>query len=141
MDYNFNHAHPIQVRFNDIDMLGHTTNSVHMQYFDLGRLHYFLDVLKERMDWEEEGLIVVSVNVNFLAQIKFYDDLEVRTKIVKMGNKSLEMIQQIYNKTTKAIAADCKSIMVGYCGKDETSISLPNRWRKGIAAFEKDIIF
>ena len=139
MDFKFFHHIPIQVRFNDLDMLGHTTNSVYMQYFDLGRLHYFLDVLRERMDWRKESLILVSVNVNFIAQVKLYDQVEVRTKVVKLGNKSLELVQQIYNTTSQIIAAEGKSVMVGYCGKDETSIPLPSRWREGIIQFEKDL--
>lgn len=139
MSYQYHHNHPIQVRFNDIDMLGHTTNSVYMQYFDLGRLHYFTDVLKERMDWHYEGLILVSININYLAQTKLYNELEVRTKVTKLGNKSLEMHQQIYNKTTGEVAAEGKSVMVGYSSSKEQSIAVPTRWREAFANFENDI--
>ena len=93
------HKHPIQKRFSDIDMLGHVTNSIYQQYFDLGRMYYFSEVLNEKMDWQDEGLILVSININFMAQVKLYEDIEVRTKIVKLGNKSLEMHQQIFNLT------------------------------------------
>ena len=139
MSHHYHHTHPIQIRFNDIDMLGHTTNSVYMQYFDLGRLHYFTNVLKERMDWRDEGLILVSININYLAQTKLYDELEVRTKVTKLGNKSLEMHQQIYNKTTNEVAAEGKSNMVGYSGSRRQSIPVPTRWRERFANFEKDI--
>lgn len=139
MSHHYHHTHPIQIRFNDIDMLGHTTNSVYMQYFDLGRLHYFTNVLKERMDWRDEGLILVSININYLAQTKLYDELEVRTKVTKLGNKSLEMHQQIYNKTTNEVAAEGKSTMVGYSSSIQQSIPLPTRWREHFANFEKDI--
>jgi acyl-CoA thioester hydrolase len=139
MNYQYHHTHPIQVRFNDIDMLGHTTNSVYMQYFDLGRLHYFIDVLNERMDWQGEGLILVSININYLAQTKLYNELEVRTKVTKLGNKSLVMHQQIYNKTTDEVAAEGKSTMVGYSISNEQSIPVPTRWRELFANYEKDI--
>ncbi len=139
MSYHYHHTHPIQIRFNDIDMLGHTTNSVYMQYFDLGRLHYFTDVLKERMDWQDEGLILVSININYLAQTKLYDELEVSTKVTRLGNKSLEIHQQIYNKTTNEVAAEGKSTMVGYSGSIRQSIPVPTRWRERFANFEKDI--
>lgn len=137
----FFHNHPIQKRFSDIDMLGHATNSVYQQYFDLGRMHYFTDVLKEKMDWQEEGLILVSVSINFMAQVRLYEEIEVRTKIVKLGNKSLEMHQQVYNLTAQCVAAESKSIMVGYQVIQETSIPIPQRWRESIAKFETDIDF
>ena len=42
---NYFHNTPIQIRFNDIDQLGHATNSVYQQYFDLGKMAYFDHVL------------------------------------------------------------------------------------------------
>lgn len=135
----FFHKHPIQKRFSDIDMLGHVTNSIYQQYFDLGRLYYFSEVLNEKMDWQDEGLILVSININFMAQVKLYEDIEVRTKVVKLGNKSLEMHQQVYSLTTQSVAAESKSIMVGYQVAQAASIPIPLRWRKSIAKFEVDI--
>ena len=140
-NFKFYHSCPLQIRFNDIDTLGHATNSVYQQYFDLGRMEYFSDVLQEEMDWQEEGLILVSININYLAPVKLYDEIEVRTKIVKLGNKSLEMVQQVYNLTKQSVAAESKSIMVGFSGKTQQSIPIAERWRKRIANFEKDIDF
>lgn len=140
-NFKFYHYCPLQIRFNDIDTLGHATNSVYQQYFDLGRMEYFSDVLQEQMDWQEEGLILVSININYLAPVKLYDEIEVRTKIVKLGNKSLEMVQQVYNLTNQSVAAESKSIMVGFSGKIQQSIPVAERWRKRIANFEKDIDF
>ena len=104
-------------------------------------MEYFSDVLQEQMDWQEEGLILVSININYLAPVKLYDEIEVRTKIVKLGNKSLEMVQQVYNLTNQSVAAESKSIMVGFSGKIQQSIPVAERWRKRIANFEKDIDF
>lgn len=137
----FFHKYPVQIRFSDIDLLNHVTNSVYQQYLDLGRLHYFVDVLQEPMDWNEEGLILVSVSVNFMSQVKLYDQVEVRTKVVKLGNKSLEMKQQVFNLTTNEAAAEGTSIMVGYHAPQGTSIPIPQRWRQRFMEFEKDLDF
>jgi acyl-CoA thioester hydrolase len=141
METQFFHILPIQKRFSDIDMLGHATNSIYQQYFDLGRLHYFIDVLNAQMNWLEEGLILVSINVNYISQITLYQDIEVRTKVTKLGNKSLEVLQQVFNVTTQMVAAESKSIMVGYRGKDGVSIPVPDKWRQKILAFESDTDF
>lgn len=137
----FFHKHPIQKRFSDLDMLGHATNSIYQQYFDLGRMHYFTQVLNERMSWENEGLILVNISISFIEQVKLYDDIEVRTKIHKIGNKSLQMAQQIFNLTTQKVAAQSESTMVGYHGKQNASIPIPSRWRERIAAYESDTNF
>lgn len=138
---NFFRSVPIQIRFNDIDSLGHVNNSMYQQYFDIGRIDYFDNVLGEKMNWETEGLILVNISISFLAQIKQYDSIVVKTKIVKLGNKSLEMKQEIFNGTTGKTASASTSIMVGYCGKKEESIPVPKRWRERIISFERDILF
>ena len=42
---------PIQMRFNDVDALGHVNNSMYQQYFDLGRVDYFLRMPGGRPLW------------------------------------------------------------------------------------------
>ena len=132
---------PIQIRFNDLDRLDHVTNSVYQQYFDLGRMEYFRKVFQEQMDWSVEGLILASVAIDFLNPIKLYDEIVVRTKIYKIGNKSLKMSQELYNLTTGKVAATSKSAMVGYNNSKEITITIPERWRKKIADFEQDLLF
>jgi len=138
---NYFQSSPIQIRFNDIDKLDHVTNSVYQQYFDLGRMAYFDTVLRERMDWSKEGLILVNITINFLAPIRMFDSIEVRTKVTKLGNKSLEMQQEIFNLTTEEVAASSSSVMVGFNGTTEEAIPIPARWRERISSFEKDVLF
>jgi acyl-CoA thioester hydrolase len=139
--FNYFHSTPIQIRFNDIDQLGHVTNSVYQQYFDLGRMEYFNEVLKEQMDWEVEGLILASISIEYLNPIKLYDKVVVRSKIHHIGNKSLKMSQDLFDESTGKIAATSKATMVGYSNKDESTIRIPERWRKSIFAYEHDTLF
>ena len=37
----FRHTLPLQLRFNDIDLLGHVNNSVYFSFYDLGKARYF----------------------------------------------------------------------------------------------------
>ncbi len=138
---NFYHFTPIQIRFNDIDQLSHVTNSVYQQYFDLGRMSYFNEVLREQMDWEAEGLILANISIDFLNPIELYDEVEVHTKIYHIGNKSVKMHQELFNKSRQNIAASSKSIMVCYSNSSKTTLVVPERWRKSIAEFEKDMLF
>ncbi len=138
---NFFHSAPVQIRFNDIDKLGHVTNSVYQQYFDIGKMAYFNQVLEEQMDWEEEGLILVSIAIDFINPVFQYDDIVVRSKVVQLGNKSLKMVQDIFDRTTGNICATSKSVMVGFSNNRGESIQVPEKWRNRIKAFEKDILF
>ncbi|MBD5213968.1 MAG: acyl-CoA thioesterase, partial [Bacteroidales bacterium] len=61
----FYHELPLQIRFTDIDMLGHMNNGVYLTMMDLGKTHYFNDVLGEKVDWHKINVAVVNINVNF----------------------------------------------------------------------------
>ncbi|MGD9978293.1 MAG: acyl-CoA thioesterase [Bacteroidales bacterium] len=135
------HSTPIQIRFNDIDLLGHVTNSVYQQYYDLGRLAYFEQVLLEHMNWDKEGLIMASISIDFLLPIRMFDRIEVRSKIYEMGNKSLKMRQEIFNHTANQVASVSKAAMVNFSNSEKRTLRIPEKWRNRVAAFEKDLFF
>lgn len=135
----FNHSHTIQIRFNDIDILGHATNSVYQQYFDLGRMAYFREVFGTELDWHKEGLVLVSISIDYLTPIELNHSIEVLSRVVRLGNKSLEMVQKLFNRTTGEVAAESKAVMVGYSAKNRQSIPIPTYWRQQIALFETDL--
>lgn len=131
------HKTPIQIRFSDLDKLNHVSNSVYQQYFDLGRMAYFDDVFKERISWDPEGLIVVSIKLDFYKPILLYDKMVVRTKITKIGNKSLTMYQDLFNEDTNEVTSASESIMAAVDYHKGESIPIPQRWRERISTFEQ----
>ncbi len=57
--FAFHHCLPVQMRFTDIDMLGHLNNNVYLSFMDLAKVNYFSDVLPEGMDWHSINAVVV----------------------------------------------------------------------------------
>ncbi len=137
----FHHIVPIQIRFNDIDKLEHVNNSVYQQFYDLGKVAYFDEVLGEHMDWSIEGLVLASISIEFLIPIKLHDRIEVRSKVCEIGNKSLKLKQEIVNLTTGQVSSTSKSIMVNFSNKKEHTVPIPQKWRDRIIDYEKDLTF
>ncbi len=50
----------IQVRFTDLDVLGHVNNNVYLSYFEMTRVHYFKELLGENWDWRKFGIVLVK---------------------------------------------------------------------------------
>ena len=48
----------IQVRFADIDVLGHVNNAIYLSYFEMTRVHYFNELLGESWDWKKKRCII-----------------------------------------------------------------------------------
>ncbi|TAJ14657.1 acyl-CoA thioesterase [Marinilabiliaceae bacterium JC017] len=136
---HFNHVIPVQVRFNDVDMLGHVNNATLQEYFDLGRMHYLQDVSKDDLFKGDEALIIASVKTDFFHPVFLKDNMVVKTKIVHLGTKSLRMVQELVEKDSQVIKSSCESVMVGIHKVKGYSIELPVEWRVKIGNLEKDL--
>ena len=136
----FNQTIELQIRFNDIDILGHVNNVSIQEFFDLGRIKYLNESLGDMMNSKYEHLVIASYNTTFFSQILFEDKIEVRTKIYKIGNKSLRMYQAIFDES-QVLKASNDCVLVGFNFSTQQSIIIPEAWRDVLISFEKgDII-
>ncbi len=132
----FHHEDSIQIRFNDIDGLGHVNNTTLQEYFDLGRLGYFNAVFDNKVDWNKFGAVVASIKTDFMAPVFLIESLTVKTKIKSIGDKSMQVVQIIEDKKG-TLKATCTSTMVGYNPLTHTSVIIPEDWRVRIGKIEK----
>ncbi len=131
------HKLPIQIRFNDIDMAGHVYNAVYQEYFDLARVDYFRNALGNLLNWEKTGLVIASIHIDYFIPLLLTDKVEIRTKVSSLGNKSLEMIQEITKSGITKTVATGKTVLVCFDLSARTSVELPDLWKDRIADFEK----
>ncbi|MDU1903330.1 MAG: thioesterase family protein [Dysgonomonas sp.] len=132
----FRSSIPIQIRFNDIDALGHINNNVYLSYFDLGKITYFENLKTSYVSWTDGIVVVARIEIDFLAPIFYKENIVVESKITKIGNKSAVFTQQIRNTLTNEVKCKCQSVIVTYNPKTMNSMPIPEIWRDGISDFE-----
>ncbi|MCD7971604.1 MAG: acyl-CoA thioesterase [Candidatus Azobacteroides sp.] len=135
-NYQFNHQMSVQIRFSDIDLLGHVNNAVYMNYFNMAKTKYFEAVNADAVDWSRLDVVVANVNVNFLKPVFFSDSILVKTKVTRLGNKSFDMIQQIELADTGEIKTICRSVMVGFDIPTNSAKKITDSWKEKIRKFE-----
>ena len=54
----FKHLTDIQIRFNDIDMLGHLNNTMYFSYFDIGKADYFNAIRRTDNHWGHLDIVI-----------------------------------------------------------------------------------
>ena len=138
--YKFNHQMPVQIRFSDIDLLGHVNNAVYMNYLDMAKTKYFEAVSGNAVDWTRLDVVVANVNVDFLHPVFFHEDIVIKTKVIHLGNKSMTLIQQIELAGSGEIKTICRSVMVGFDIATSTSKQLSEQWKEKIRLFEGESI-
>ena len=132
----FNHATPIQLRFNDFDALGHVDNSVYFSFYDLGKTSYFNEVLPDVGFSKEVGVVIANIQISFLLPVYPGENVSVETAVVEIGNKSFKLLQRLIDIDTTEVKCICHTIMVCYDAKTKTTRPISDEWRKAIANFE-----
>lgn len=133
---DFKHTLPIQIRFNDIDAIGHINNNVYFSYFDLGKTTYFEDMKASHVSWTDGIIVVARIETDFLSPIYYKEAIAVDTKMIKIGTKSATLLQQLRSVKTQEIKCRCKSIIVAYDATLQTSMDIPSIWREAISIYE-----
>lgn len=132
----FLHQTPMQMRFSDLDALNHVNNGFQMHYLDVGRIDYFSKVLQRKIDWTNDFLVLVHLELDFLAPIEMGMDVCVETKTIGFGKKSVQMFQRIIDKKTMGVKTTCYSILSGFNREKQQSEPLPQEYRDRFLSFE-----
>lgn len=132
----FKSSLPIQIRFNDIDALGHINNNIYLSYFDLGKIEYFENLKSSYVSWTDGIIVVARLEVDFIQPVFYKESIAVDSKILKVGNKSAVFLQHVRNTLTNEVKCKCTSVIVAYNPKTMVSMPIPDIWRKGMSEYE-----
>lgn len=134
----FKHKSPIQIRFKDIDVMGHVNNANHFTYLELARTQYFDDVVSDSINWKEEGIILAHLEIDYKKPILLQDNLFVYSRVSKLGSKSFEFEYHIVveNDDSIYIVASGKSVQVCFNYVSSKTIPVPDSWRAKVEAYE-----
>lgn len=136
-EFPFRHEVPLQIRFNDIDLLGHLNNAVYIQFFDLGKSRYFQDVMPEGVDWRHINIVVANINCDFFAPTYITEPIAVLTTITHMGEKSFALEQRIVNSDNGEVKCIAKTIMVGFDMTTGKSAPINPKWVEALERYEQ----
>lgn len=135
--FPFHCSTPVQLRFSDIDMLGHVNNSRYFELFDLAKNDYFTRVAGGQLEWKRPPVMIVNINCDYLSQTTLQEPVEVLTQVDHIGDKSFVLIQQLVNSETREVKCSCAVTMVNFDPVARVPATVSPEWRKAMAAFEE----
>jgi acyl-CoA thioester hydrolase len=119
----FPHVLRERVRFRDCDALGHVNNAVYSTYLEEARLAV-LGGLRE--------FILARVEIDFRAELRAGDEIEVGTRVGRLGGKSFELEHEI--RAGDRVVAEAKSVLVAYDYARGESVKLSETLRERLEA-------
>jgi len=133
----FQHRISIQVRYIDIDMQRHVNNAVYLSYIEQGRVEYLNKLFPEN-DFQKNGLIIARTEIDYYEPIFLNEEIYCYTRISKIGTKSF-VFENVLSSNS-AIKCFAQSVMVCFDYIQNTTIPVPDEWKKKIIEFEKLVI-
>jgi acyl-CoA thioester hydrolase len=116
------HETKLQIRYRDIDSLGHVNNAVFLSYFEIGRIGLFrLNSDDYRID--SINFVIAHMEIDFLKTLHLFDDVVMRTTIVKIGRTSFTFDHVILSEHGEDIY--CHGIAVAVAMKDGKKVPVP----------------
>jgi acyl-CoA thioester hydrolase len=115
--------------FGDIDGMKHVNNNRILEWFELGGLdiyRYFTPDLD--LDFENWKLIMVRKEADFVGQLRFGEDVEIRTYLLKIGNSSFTVGNEVWQ--SNELKAKGKTVIVHFDYVSQKSVPIPDDVRK-----------
>ena len=131
---------PIQIRFKDIDKMGHVNNANHITYFESARVDYFNALAAEKnlkVEWVgEESVILAKIEMEYKQPILLDDKVFCYTWVSRIGSKSFDMTCSIVRMVNgvEVEAAKGLAIIVCFNYKTNQSIPVPEKWKVKLLA-------
>ena len=120
-----------QVRFRDLDAMGHVNNAVFLTYIESARVA-FLQQLGAATTLEDMSIIVARIEIDFRAPVGFGDEVEISVRASRFGGKSFDLDYEL--RVGGTVVAEAKSVLVGYDYGRHEAIEIPDEWREKLAA-------
>ncbi len=127
----------IQIRFSDIDGVGHVNNASILEYYDLGLSNYFktVDIINGAA-LSGDIVVKVNINMNFIDSIVINDNIEVTTAVSKIGNRSITLYQEIVEKGSGVVKSNCTTVMAGLNKESMKGAEISEEWKLKIKNHE-----
>ena len=129
---DFEYATEIEVRYRDLDAMGHVNNAVYATFLEQARMDYFRDVVGE--DLADVGGVIAHLEIDYRRAVTPEDDaVVVAVRVPELGDSSVPMEYEI--RADGEVAATAEVVQVAVDPETGESRALPGGWRDGDSTY------
>jgi acyl-CoA thioester hydrolase len=136
---SFKHIKKIEIRYDDLDILGHVNNKAYLSYLEEARIDYH----KQLFQWKNElefNSVVVKIEINYRKPLFYGDKLQIHTRLSNIGTTSFELesvfVKDGANSEFSIIAADARVVLVSIDPKSGKPVRIPEKEKNILLNFE-----
>jgi acyl-CoA thioester hydrolase len=122
----------VEVRFRDLDPMGHVNNAVYATYFEMGRAAFFHDVF-EVIDAGGFDFILARIEIDYLRPALMSDSLKLGLRISSVGKTSFTF-EYLLSAQGESVASG-RSVQVFFDYEKKTKKPIPETFREKVRPF------
>jgi acyl-CoA thioester hydrolase len=126
------------VRFRDLDAIGHVNNAVYLTYVESARIGYWLHVTG-CSGLAAIDIILARVEIDYRSPVVLGETLEVTARCVSMRRSSLVLEFRVEERATRRLVAEARNVVVHYDYAAARSTPIPEPIRARIRAQDPDV--
>jgi len=131
----FRFHHSVEVRFHDLDAMGHAHHTLPLIYVEEARAAYWREIAGRR-DLDEIDYVLAEVTVRYHRRIAYPGRLDVSLRVKRVGRSSFEMDFEIREAESAELLASGSTVQVAFDYAGGRSKPLSDEVRERIERFE-----
>lgn len=118
-----------KIRYADTDRQGHVNNANFSTFLETGRVEILYNPQSPILP-EGASFVIASLQVNFLKQVTWPGQVDIGTGILKVGNSSIKIFQQLFQHGV--CVANAETIIVQVSNESGQSLPLTDEARQAL---------
>ena len=134
---SFKYKTRIEMRFTDLDMMGHVNNAIYFTYMEMGRTKYWEHAIK--WDWKTTGVVMGQASIDYLSPIFLNDKVSMYIRTTRIGTTSFDL-EYLIVKDVNGKEIQCskgKTVCVAYDYESKKPTAIPDKERQKMISFEQ----
>ncbi|TKC10367.1 acyl-CoA thioesterase [Pedobacter polaris] len=127
----------LEMRFADLDMMGHVNNAIYFTYMEMGRTKYWKHAIK--WDWHKTGVVIGKASIDYIAPIFLDDKIHIYVKTSRIGTTSFDLdyliVKEINGK--EVVCSRGKTVCVAFDYTTKKPAPIPDKEREKMISFEQ----
>ena len=125
----------LEVRWRDVDALGHVNNAVYFNYLEQARLHYMRELGFLPPNSTDVGVIIAEASCRFKTPLRLGERVTIRARVSEFRRTSFIFEYRIEGEDGR-LAATAQTVQVCYDYDGQRPSPIPDEWREAFIAYE-----
>ncbi len=136
---DYRYWYPVQIRWGDMDGLGHVNNARYFTFSESARLAYRDDNFPRDVLPDSQDLILARTSCDFVEQLKYPDHLDAGCRIAKLGRSSLVFEVGMFRRDSGSLVAVTEAVTVWFDYAAQMVTPIPDVLRQVLLAYEPEL--